>query len=157
MRKIVLLSLTGIISLANAAANQDLYINLGKNEAQYDFAKLQKLTFADNQLVVTANGKATSHKLEDVKFMKFGESTVATNANALQVSGVKMTTQGPILQISGLNTPAKIRVYNLQGNLLHSFNATAAVSYDMSALKSGVYICKVQGAGLNFSQTIVRR
>lgn len=151
-----MLSLAGMLSLAVAAPNQDLYVNLGKTEAHYDFAKLQKITFADNKLVVTADGKAASHKLEDVKFMKFGESTVGSK-NALAVSGIKMTTQGPILQISGLSAPAKISLYNLQGNLVHSFNATAAVSYDMSALKSGLYICKVQGAGLNFSQTIVRK
>ena len=131
-------------------------MNLGKEEATYEFSKLEKLTFKDGKLVITANGKENSHKLDDVKFMKFGETTVGTMHPGFLAQNVKVTVQGANLQISGLNGPAKINVYNLQGNLVQGFSADQSITnINVTQFKSGLYICKIRSNGINYSSTFV--
>ncbi|NLB63100.1 MAG: T9SS type A sorting domain-containing protein [Fibrobacter sp.] len=138
------------------ASNLDFRVNLGKKEATYEFSKLEKLTFKDGKLVVTADGKEKAHSLDDVKFMKFGESTVGTMYSGVLSQNLKVTVQGANLQISGLSTAAKINVYNLQGNLVHSLNAEQNIAnLSLNQFKSGLYICKIRGNGINYSSTFV--
>lgn len=66
---------------------------------------------------------------------------------------VKATLSGRILQLTGAAAIGKTTVVDLQGNVVMSAPATGIM--DLSALRAGMYMLRIEGPGVNHSQKIL--
>ena len=66
---------------------------------------------------------------------------------------VKATLSGRILQLTGAAALGKATVVDLQGNVVMSAPATGIM--DLSALRAGMYMLRIEGPGVNHTQKIL--
>lgn len=66
---------------------------------------------------------------------------------------VKATLSGHMLQLTGAATLGKATVVDLQGNVVMSAPATGIM--DLSALRAGMYMLRIEGPGVNHTQKIL--
>lgn len=66
---------------------------------------------------------------------------------------VKATLSGRILQLTGAAALGKATVVDLQGNVVMSAPATGIT--DLSALRAGMYMLRIEGPGVNHTQKIL--
>ncbi|MBQ2559731.1 MAG: T9SS type A sorting domain-containing protein [Fibrobacter sp.] len=68
-------------------------------------------------------------------------------------SSFKATLSGRVLEFAGTTAFDKATIVDLQGKVVKS--ASAAGMMDLSALKAGMYMLRIEGQGINHSQKIV--
>ena len=68
-------------------------------------------------------------------------------------SSAKATLSGRTLSVAGVNTAANVEVLNLQGQVVAKGNTASALS--LANLDAGVYMVRVAGKSVNFSNKIV--
>lgn len=70
-------------------------------------------------------------------------------------SAVKASLAGRTLSFSGIKTVATAEVMNLQGQVMVKGSVSSATALDLSALDAGVYMVRVAGKTVDFSQKII--
>ncbi len=70
-------------------------------------------------------------------------------------SSVKAMLSGRTLSFSGINSAATAEVINLQGQVVAKSAVSAASAMNLASLDAGVYMVRVSGKAVNFSQKIV--
>ena len=70
-------------------------------------------------------------------------------------SSVKALVSGRTLGITGLKTSAAVEVLNLQGQVVAKGLVEGSSSLDLAALDAGVYMVRVAGKSVNFSNKVV--
>lgn len=81
-----------------------------------------------------------------------GSSPIASSAKAS--SSVKAMLSGRTLSFSGVNSAARAEVINLQGQVVMNSTVSGSSSLNLSSLNSGVYMVRLAGQGVNYTQRI---
>lgn len=80
-------------------------------------------------------------------------STPVLNVQA--ASSVKMQLASRTLSFAGLSSAADVQVINFQGQVVRSATLSSSKSLNLSNLDNGVYLVRVAGQDMSFSQKIV--
>lgn len=75
--------------------------------------------------------------------------------NVQSASSVKMQLASRTLSFAGLRSAADVQVINFQGQVVRSATLSGSKSLNLSSLDNGVYLVRVAGQDLSFSQKIV--
>ncbi|MBO7412366.1 MAG: T9SS type A sorting domain-containing protein [Fibrobacter sp.] len=70
-------------------------------------------------------------------------------------AGVKALVSGRTLSFSGISSDATVEVINLQGRVVKKGSVKGAASLDLSSVDAGVYMVRVSGKSVDFSNKIV--
>lgn len=74
---------------------------------------------------------------------------------ARSASSVKALVSGRTLSFSGIPSAASVEVINLQGRVVKKASVKGAASLDLSAIDAGVYMVRVSGKSVDYSNKIV--
>lgn len=75
--------------------------------------------------------------------------------NVAAASAVKATLSGRTLSFAGIKSVATAEVMNLQGQVIVKGAVSSSASLDLSSVDAGVYLVRVAGKSVDFSQKIV--
>jgi len=70
-------------------------------------------------------------------------------------SAVKATLSGRTLSFAGIKSAATAEVMNLQGQVMLKGSVSSSASLDLSSIDAGVYLVRVAGKSVDFSQKII--
>ena len=74
---------------------------------------------------------------------------------ARSASSVKALVSGRTLSFSGISSAASVEVINLQGRVVKKASVKGAASLDLSAIDAGIYMVRVSGKSVDYSNKIV--
>jgi len=100
-----------------------------------------------------ASAKSSNLKLKSVGW----EATCGASAvlNTVNANSVKFSQLGRTLSFSGVQAGASVEVVNMQGQVVASQVLGSSKSVNLSKLSNGLYMVRVAGEKVNFSQRIV--
>lgn len=75
--------------------------------------------------------------------------------NVRAAAGVKAMLSGRTLSFSGISSDASVEVINLQGRVVKKGSVKGASSLDLSAIDAGIYMVRVSGKSVDFTNKIV--
>lgn len=115
------------------------------------------VTFEQNNLVVTCNGKTLSTALTDVLEYSFIQRNVTTGINNLPGKEAGKEAATPSFsfhnaEVSGLKEGANVGIYDLNGRLISAVRADAVghVTLNLSSLPKGIYILRTPTKSFKF-------
>ena len=79
-------------------------------------------------------------------------SPIASSTKAS--SSVKAMLSGRTLSFSGVNSAARAEIINLQGQVVMNSTISGSSALNLSSLNSGVYMVRLAGQGVNYTQRI---
>ena len=108
------------------------------------------VTFEQNNLVVTCNGKTLSTALTDVSEYSFIQRNVTAGINNLPGKGTGKEAATPSFsfhnaEVSGLKEGANVGIYDLNGA-----DAAGHVTLNLSSLPKGIYILRTPTKSFKF-------
>ena len=80
---------------------------------------------------------------------------VAGIASVASASAAKVMLSGRSLSIAGLSASANVEVVNLRGQVVASKVLSGSASMNLASLDAGVYMVRVQGKAMNYSQKVI--
>lgn len=100
-------------------------------------------------------GKSTEFLIAEIgEYGKCGGKTGAISM-ASAASSVKAMLSGRTLNFAGINSAATAEVINLQGQVVLKSAIGASSALNLASLDAGVYMVRVSGKAVNYSQKIV--
>jgi hypothetical protein len=80
---------------------------------------------------------------------------VSAIANVASASAAKVMLNGRSLTVAGLASSANVEVVNLRGQVVASKVLSGSASMNLASLDAGVYMIRVQGKSVNYSQKVI--
>jgi len=116
-------------------------------------AKSTGMKFKASLSAPPASAKTSNLKLKSVGWY----ATCGANAvlNTVNANSVKFSQLGRTLSFSGVQAGASVEVVNMQGQVVASQVLGSSKSVNLSKLSNGLYMVRVAGEKVNFSQRIV--
>ena len=102
--------------------------------------------------IQAADGSTGQFNIKEVHSVKDPGSFIKAKAAA---SSVKATLSGRTLSFSGIKSVATAEVMNLQGQVMLKGAVNSSASLDLSSIDAGVYMVRVAGKSVDFSQKII--
>lgn len=117
----------------------------------YALSEQPVITYSDGNMLVGT----ISYAITDVKNCRFSDAEPTTDAQESLASDVKVSYEGGVYTISGLNGGVEVAVFSVSGNKVLSSKSSAegVAVIDSSSLPQGIYV--VKGEGVSF-KTIKR-
>ena len=84
----------------------------------------------------------------------FANASSPITSSAKASSSVKAMLSGRTLSFSGVNSAARAEVINLQGQVVMNSTISGSSALNLSSLNSGVYMVRLAGQGVNYTQRI---
>ncbi len=146
MKKFLLVAIATILSLPALADDYNLYIvNTSNVKTAYAVSDVQKITFENGNVVVTAtDGTTVSTAISAISELYFNTET-AESISRLNTDGT-FSFDGENITLA--HATSTIRVYQASGLLVASLTASDGQPISLSQLPRGIYIVNVDG--LNF-------
>lgn len=115
-------------------------------QVAYALAEKPKVTFTENDLVITANGVEVNYNLENMARFTYGNNTSTTITN-LQTDESTFTLNGESLLFPALKANSTVSVYSLNGTLVFkkTVRQNGEYAFPLSNLNTGVYMVNVNG------------
>ncbi len=135
-KRLLIAALLTAVSLCGMAQEYK-YLTAAYNgvEQSFELATVQKITFEDDNVVVTTSQGIMSLPLGEMEKMFF--SAEATAISSLKSTGKSLTMDGNLLRVSG---KGYLYIYNTEGQLVRMAHADGDMSVSLSSLPKGVYI-----------------
>ena len=102
--------------------------------------------------IQAATGTSGSFNISGVRSIKDIEGVIKAKAAA---SAVKASLSGRTLSFAGIKSVATAEVMNLQGQVMLKGSVSSSASLDLSSIDAGVYMVRVAGKSVDFSQKII--
>ena len=102
--------------------------------------------------IQAATGTAGKFNISAVR--SINDDTPGIKAKAA-ASAVKATLSGRTLSFAGIKSVATAEVMNLQGQVMLKGSVSSSASLDLSSIDAGVYMVRVAGKTVDFSQKII--
>ena len=137
MKKILIGLFCGI-SLGSIGQNMTLNENSGSSSS-YSIADINKITFQSGDVVVETQSATDNFSIGGVRNLVFDQIITETQdlTQAVQQLSAYPNPCGDVLNISQNTTDARYFIYDLNGSLIQSDNASSTIN--VSDLKTGVY------------------
>lgn len=154
MRKLLLICIMAAAATM-AKAQSTMVVQSSSDADKKSSVKLEdisKLTFADNNVVVTMNNGAADRKFDMNAFNKltFDNSPVGIAGTTAEKSGLLFVYDGESISVSGLAKAAPVVVYNASGAVVESKKAWNGSKLSVTALPEGMYLLSVEGVPYKF-------
>ena len=88
--------------------------------------------------------------ISDIQSLKFVQ--VATGISAVNGNGLAVNRQGDHLTITGAKPDDQVSVYSVNGQTVGHFRATEEGTLNLSGLRRGVYIMKINNKTIKISK-----
>ena len=142
----LLVTMENLFLIANEPKTQFVVWAKDGTKVAYALAEKPKVTFTDNDLVITANGVEVNYPLENMKRFTYEENT-ATAISNLQTGKASFKLDGESLLFLDLKANSTVSLNSLNGTIV--FNKTIRIageySFPLSGLNAGVYLVTVNG------------
>ena len=124
------------------------YLVVNGNKS-FTLSDVQKISFANGNMVVTTTSSSDSFALSSLNGFKFTDTAITTSNENLEASGMKVVVTNSTLYISGAagNLASS---YNISGVILYSQILTPKSSIAIGSYPSGAYILKVKSQTFKF-------
>ena len=137
MKKILIGLFCGI-SLGSIGQNMTLNENSGSSSS-YSIADINKITFQSGDVVVETQSSTDNFSIGGVRNLVFGNIITGTEdiKQAVQELSAYPNPCGDVLNISQNTTNARYFIYDLNGSLIQSDNASSTIN--VSNLTTGIH------------------
>ena len=146
-----------LLSLIAASAFCALSMNAQTNLAvQLKSGTMQKFDISINKMLVSSQSLAVyttdvkAFAISDIQSLKFVQ--VATGISAVNGNGLAVNRQGDHLTITGAKPDDQVSVYSVNGQTVGHFRATEEGTLNLSGLRRGVYIMKINNKTIKISK-----
>ncbi len=114
-------------------------------EASYELATVQKITFEDGNVVITTSEGVVSLPEEEMEKMYF--SATSTRVNSLPLAAEGLSVSGNTLLVSGKGL---LYIYNMGGQLIEMAKVDGQMNISLSSLPHGLYVVSMGGESIKF-------
>ena len=137
MKKILIGLFCGI-SLSSIGQNMTLNENSGSSSS-YSISDIKKITFQSGDVVVETQTSTENFSIGGVRNLVFDQIITETEdiTQAVQELSAYPNPCGDVLNISQNTADARYFIYDLNGSLIQSDNASSTIN--VSDLKTGIY------------------
>ena len=122
----------------------------------YQFNTPHSPLYAINKMLVNSQSLAVyttdvnAFAISDIQSLKFVQ--VATGISAVNGNGLAVNRQGDHLTIMGAKPDDQVSVYSVNGQTVGHFRATEEGTLNLSGLRRGVYIMKINNKTIKISK-----
>ena len=151
-----LLLLFSAISLFSFGQNLTLNENSGSSSS-YSISDIKKITFQSGDVVVETQTSTDNFSIGGVRNLVFGNIITETEdiEQAVQELSAYPNPCGDVLNISQNTTDARYFIYDLNGSLIQSDNASSTIN--VSNLKTGIYFFTLVDKTNTQTQKIIKK
>ncbi|MCF0215162.1 MAG: T9SS type A sorting domain-containing protein [Fibrobacteraceae bacterium] len=141
---------------ASASANS-LQLDWSKFKQESGWGvKVDQATYLTMVAAVKVKFAGTAGTAGHFNIISIGPGSAVPGIKGVKsASSVKATLAGRTLNVAGIKTVANVEVINLQGQIVKKAAVSSAASLDLAALDAGVYMVRVSGQSVDFSQKIL--
>ena len=129
-----------IYSISFSSIGQNMTLNeISGNSSSYSITNINKITFQSGDVVVETQSATDNFSIGGVRNLVFDQIITETQdlTQAVQQLSAYPNPCGDVLNISQNTTDARYFIYDLNGSLIQSDNASSTIN--VSDLKTGVY------------------
>ncbi len=139
MKKYITAILFASLCLTSQADdNKYLTATMNGNEQSIELATIQKITFADGQVVIATSEGTIQLPISEMQ--KFSFTATATAINNLGTQSKNILVTNGVIRVNGKGL---LRIFNSEGRLVSLNNVQGSTSISTSALPHGLYIIQL--------------
>ena len=143
-----LLLFFAILLFSHVGIQAQSYLVVNGNKS-FTLSDVQKITFANGNMVVTSTSSSDSFALSSLNGFKFSDTAITTSNENLEASGMKVVVTNSTLYVSGA-AGSLASIYTIGGAILYSQILTPESAITIGGFPSGIYILKVNGTSFKF-------
>lgn len=132
----------------NAQTNLAVQLKSGTTQ-KFDISSINKMLVSSQSLAVYTTD-VNAFTISDIQSLKFVQ--VATGISAVNGNGLAVNRQGDRLTITGAKPDDQVSVYSVNGQTVGHFRATEEGTLNLSGLRRGVYIMKINNKTIKISK-----
>ena len=132
----------------NAQTNLAVQLKSGTTQ-KFDISSINKMLVSSQSLAVYTTD-VNAFAISDIQSLKFVQ--VATGISAVNGNGLAVNRQGDHLTIMGAKPDDQVSVYSVNGQTVGHFRATEEGTLNLSGLRRGVYIMKINNKTIKISK-----
>lgn len=132
----------------NAQTNLAVQLKSGTTQ-KFDISSINKMLVNSQSLAVYTTD-VNAFTISDIQSLKFVQ--VATGISAVNGNGLAVNRQGDHLTIIGAKPDDQVPVYSVNGQTVGHFRATEEGTLNLSGLRRGVYIMKINNKTIKISK-----
>lgn len=155
MKKSVLLTFILILCcMIEVEAQNGVVIQKTDNTVtSFDLQTNGGIYFSSNTMTVIDNqGISTSYAISDIEKIYFESLNSISEINNNENVFLYPNPAKDYIKIANLNGKTKVKIFSLDGKMLYSNDYLLQSSIDISSLKEGLYVIKVDNKTLKFSK-----
>ena len=154
MKKLLLIC-TMAVAATMAKAQSTMVVQNSNDDSKKTGIKLdevQKLTFANDKVVVSKNNGAADKTFDLNAFNKitFDNSEVGIAGVKVEKSGLQFDYDGESISVKGLTKAVPVVVYNATGAVVESKKEWNGSKLSVAGLPEGMYLLSVEGVPYKF-------
>lgn len=155
MKKPIFLTLIMILfCIVGAKAQNGIVVQKTDNTAtSFDLQTNGGIYFSSNTMTVIDNqGISTSYAISDIEKIYFESLSSISEINNNENVFLYPNPAKDYIKIANLNGKTKVKIFSLDGKMLYNNDYFLQSSIDISSLKEGLYVIKVDNKTLKFSK-----
>ncbi len=137
--------LAGLCLTAQADDHRYLTATMNGNEQSVELATIQKITFADGQVVIATSEGTIQLPISEMQ--KFSFTATATAINNLSTQSKNIQVANGVIRANGKGL---LRIFNSEGRLISLKNVQGSTNISTSALPHGLYIIQLDDETVKF-------
>lgn len=154
MKKLLLICIMAVAATM-AKAQSTMIVQNSNDDSKKTGIKLdevQKLTFANDKVVVSKNNGAADKTFDLNAFNKitFDNSEVGIAGVKVEKSGLQFDYDGESISVKGLTKAVPVVVYNATGAVVESKKEWNGSKLSVAGLPEGMYLLSVEGVPYKF-------
>lgn len=145
------LSFFAVAAIAKTTTTLTINSNDGSKDP-YNIEKIKSITFDGDKMIVNGtNGTANEYNIDAIEIMTFATITGIEGVYDFELEdNLEISVNKGILSATQPDTLLNLRIYTINGQMVHSAEADSELTYSLADLPSGVYIITINNKALKF-------